>query len=61
MQLLDELYHRAAVWEYTAEYLETGYVHEPYEVVDCSDSEEATEIARFYRDIIHSIEEQMSN
>jgi hypothetical protein len=61
MQVLDGLYHRLNVWSYTAEYLETGLVREPYEVAECSDSREAEEIAEFYEEIIHTIEEQISD
>ena len=61
MQVLDGLYHRLDVWRYTAEYIETGLVREPYEVAECSDSSEAEEIADFYEEIIHRIEEQISN
>jgi len=61
MQVLDGLYHRLDVWRYTAEYIETGLVREPYEVLDCSDSREAEEIADFYEEIIRRIEEQISD
>ena len=60
-QVLDGLYHFLTVWRYTAEYLETGLVREPYEVAECSDSSEAEEIADCYEEIIHTIEEQMSH
>ena len=61
MQVLDGLYHRLNVWRYTAEYLETGLVKEPYEVAECSCSNEATEIADCYEEIIRSIEEQIEH
>jgi hypothetical protein len=61
MQVLDGLCHRLNVWRYTAEYLETGLVREPYEVAECSSSSEAEEIADCYEEIIHTIEIQMSN
>ena len=61
MQVLDGLSHRLNVWRYTAEYLETGLVKEPYEAAECSSSSEAEEIADFYEEIIHTIEEQISN
>ena len=60
-QVLDGLYHRLNVWRYTAEYIETGLVKEPYEVAECSNRSEAEEIADFYEEIIHTIEEQISN
>ena len=59
MQVLDGLYHRLNVWRYTAEYLETGLVREPYEVTECSSSSEAEEIADCYQEIIRTIEEQI--
>ena len=58
-QVLDGLYHRLNVWRYTAEYLETGLVREPYEVTECSSSSEAEEIADCYQEIIRTIEEQI--
>jgi len=61
MQVLDGLCHRLNVWRYTAEYLETGLVKEPYEVAECSSSSEAMEIADFYEEIIQTIEEQISH
>jgi len=61
MQVLDGLYHRLNVWRYTAEYLETGLVCEPYETAECSSSSEATEIADCYAEIIRTIEEQISH
>jgi len=59
MQVLDGLYHRLNVWRYTAEYIETGLVKEPYEVAECSSSSEAEEIADCYEEIIRSIEKQI--
>lgn len=61
LQVLDGLCHRLNVWRYTAEYLETGLVREPYEVAECSSSIEAEEIADCYEEIIKNIEEQISN
>jgi len=61
MQVLDGLCHRLNVWRYTAEYLETGLVREPYEVAECSSSSEAEEIAGCYEEIIRTIEEQISH
>ena len=60
-QVLDGLYHRLNVWRYTAEYIETGLVKEPYEVAECSNSNYAEEIADCYQEIIHTIEEHISN
>ena len=59
IQVLDGLCHRLNVWRYTAEYLETGLVREPYEVAECSSSSEAEEIADCYEEIINTIEEQI--
>jgi hypothetical protein len=60
-QVLDGLYHRLNVWRYTAEYLETDLVREPYEVAECSSSSEAEEIADCYKEIIRTIEEQVKS
>jgi len=40
--------------------METGYVHEPYEVEDCSNPEEAKEIGDFYGEIINNIQTQLT-
>jgi len=61
MQVLDGLYHRLNVWRYTAEYLETGLVQEPYEVAECSNSSEAKDIADCYEEIIRTIEKQIQD
>ena len=61
MQVLDGLYHRLNVWRYTAEYLETGLVQEPYEVAECSSSSEAEDIADCYEEIIRTIEKQIQD
>lgn len=57
-QILDALYQRLESWEYTEEYLKTGYVHEPYCVEECSNADEARKIADYYKIIIQSIERQ---
>jgi len=57
-QILDALYIRLETWEYTEEYLNTGYVHEPYCIEECSNADEARRIADYYKDIIESIEKQ---
>ena len=57
-QILDALYIRMETWEYTEEYLNTGYVHEPYCIEECSNADEARRIADYYKDIIESIEKQ---
>jgi len=58
-QILDALYERLKVWRYTDEYLQTGYVQEPYCIEECSGPEEAREIADYYAEIIESIEKQL--
>jgi len=58
-QILDALYQRLEIWEYTEEYLETGLVREPYCVEECSDADEAHKIADCYKEIIQTIEEQV--
>jgi len=57
-QVLDALYERKEQWEYTAEYLDTGIIREPYVIEECSDSKEAMNIAESYGKIIRTIEEQ---
>ena len=57
-QILDALYMRLESWEYTEEYLNTGYVHEPYCIEECSNTDEAHQIADYYKEIIESIEKQ---
>ena len=57
-QILDALYIRLETWEYTEEYLNTGYVHEPYCIEECSNADEARRIADYYKNIIESIEKQ---
>lgn len=60
-QILDAFYQRLEIWEYTEEYLETGLVREPYCVEECSDADEAHKIADYYKEIIQTIEEQISH
>ena len=60
LQILDGLQYRLEIWRYTEEYMETGYVHEPYEVEDCSNPEEAKEIGDFYEEIINNIQTQLT-
>jgi len=59
LQILDSLYYRLNLWRYTVEYLETGLAKEPYEIAECSSSNEAEEIADCYEEIIKSIESQI--
>jgi len=60
LQILDGLQYRLEIWRYTEEYMETGYVHEPYEVEDCSSPEEAKEIGDFYEEIINNVQTQLT-
>jgi len=57
-QILDALYQRLEIWEYTEEYLNAGLVREPYLIEECSDADEAHQIAEYYKEIIESIEKQ---
>lgn len=57
-QILDALYTRLESWEYTEEYLNTGYAREPYCIEECSNPDEACQIADYYKEIIKSIEKQ---
>ena len=57
-QILDALYMHLETWEYTEEYLNTGHVHEPYLIEECSNTSEAHQIANYYKEIIRSIEKQ---
>ncbi len=57
-QILDALYMRLKSWEHTEEYLNKGHVQEPYCIEECSNPDEAHQIADYYKDIIKSIEEQ---
>lgn len=57
-QILDALYIRLDSWEYTEEYLNTGHVHESYLIEECSNPDEAHQIADYYKEIIKSIEKQ---
>lgn len=57
-QILDALYMRLETWEYTKEYLNTGHVREPNLIEECSNPDEARQIADYYKEIIKSIEKQ---
>lgn len=60
-QLLDGLEIRAESWRRTAGYLRTGEtpVGEPFMIEECSDEDEAEELAARYESIIKSIQTQM--
>ncbi|GEM_PF-2347267 len=59
-QILDGLRERLETWEYTVEYMQTGYVPEPYCIAECSSPEEAEVIAGYYKAIIDRIESQLN-
>ena len=56
--ILDALTMRMEKWAYTAEYLRTGRISESYPIEECSDADEAQQLADHYASIIKSIEEQ---
>ncbi len=59
-QLLDGLRGRADSWQKTAEFLESGYVaDDSFICEECSDANEATQIAEHYRSLVLSIEQQV--
>ena len=57
-QLLDGLECRADSWEKTACYHRTGEAPPDFLIEECSDADEADEIASRYRSIISKIEKQ---
>lgn len=57
-QVLDALNIRMEKWAYTADYLRTGRISESYTIEECSDADEAQQLADHYASIIQSIEEQ---
>ena len=60
-QLLDGLESRAEAWEKTAEFLRTDEMPDgkSFLIEECSEPEEADEIAEHYRSIISEIRRQM--
>ena len=60
-QLLDGLRSRAESWRKTAEFFESGYVADHVFICEeCSDSDEAIQIAQQYEKIVASIERQVA-
>jgi hypothetical protein len=60
-QLLDGLQQRADSWRKTAEYLESGQTTtDAFICEECSDADEAIQIAEHYEKIITSIEKQIT-
>jgi len=58
-QIIDGLRERQKVWLYTAEFMETGNTEEPCIIEECSDADEAKNIAAYYDEIINCIEKQL--
>ena len=59
-QLLDGLRSRAESWRKTAEYMESGYTDDgSFACEECTDTDEATAIAKHYEKIVASIERQV--
>lgn len=58
-QIIDGLRERQKVWQLTAEYMETGETSEPCIIEECSDADEANNIANYYDEIIKRIEVQI--
>jgi len=57
-QLIDGLEARADAWRLTAVYLETGEAPDGFVIEECSDAEEARQIAEHYQRIIRRVVEQ---
>ena len=57
-QLIDGLEARADAWRLTAVYLETGEAPDGFVTEECSDAEEARQIAERYQRIIRTVVEQ---
>lgn len=60
-QIVDGLRERQQVWINTAEYMETGYTEEFCFIEECSNADEARNIASYYEEIVGMIEKQMNN
>jgi hypothetical protein len=58
-QILDGLEIRAEAWERTETYLLTGYAPDDFIVEECSNADEAHQIAAQYRSIIAKIRNQL--
>lgn len=59
-QILDGLHERMMTWRATEQYLEQGYSHISDFIEECSNPQEAREIAEFYEQIINSIYQQLN-
>lgn len=58
-QIIEGLQARQEVWLDTAEYMETGVTSEPCIIEECSNANEARNIATYYEEIINAIEKQL--
>ena len=58
-QILDGLRERMKVWRETEQYMEVGYTDEPCIFEECSDADEARNIAEYYEEIIGCIKKQL--
>jgi hypothetical protein len=59
-QIIDGLRERQKIWLYTAEFMETGSTEEPCIIEECSDGDEARNIAAYYEEIINEINAQLT-
>lgn len=59
-QIIDGLRERRKIWLYTAEYMKTGHTEEYCIIEECSDAEEAKNIAAYYEEIIKEINAQLT-
>jgi len=58
-QIIDGLRERQKIWLYTAEFMDTGETEEPCIIEECSNADEAKNIASYYEEIINCIEKQI--
>ncbi len=59
-QIIDGLRERQKVWLYTAEFMETGSTEKPCIIEECSNADEARNIAAYYEEIIKEINAQLT-
>lgn len=60
-QLIDGLEARAEAWRQTATYLEIGEAPDGFVIEECSDAEEAHDLAENYQRILRSIIQQQTD
>ena len=58
-QMIDGLYAHMSIWKSTAEYLRSGSLQSGDMIEECSDVEEAENIASHYENIITQIMKQL--